>query len=255
MVAVALLAGAGGNVWANGTEIPPPEPSVYTPPPPPPPMEKTAPAPAKKEGGTYISGAIGIGIPGSFKTDYTPVETVVEHCTAGDHVHKKHMKHNKSYVPPPNCTYETVESVDTANSAKFDMKSGFAVNGAIGYNFGSARLEGALGYQKHDFTDLDENISLLTVMANAYYDFAAGFGINPYIMGGLGMAHVNMSWSSENEDVFAWQLGAGLGYKVADNTTLDLGYRYLKPSEFDTHGLGDGRLECHNIMLGLRYQF
>ena len=54
---------------------------------------------------------------------------------------------------------------------------------------------------------------------------------------------------------FAWQLGAGVGVKVAERTTLDLGYRYLKPNSFDTHGLGDGKLECHNIMLGLRYQF
>jgi opacity protein-like surface antigen len=257
MVAAALLVGVSGNAWANGTEMPPPEPSTYTPPPPPPPMEKPAPAPAVKnrKGGPYISGAIGIGIPGSFKTDYTPFEEIVEHCVEGEPQEPGCNKCPTPPPPPPECTYEIVERVDTNNSSKFDLNTGLVLNGAIGYNFGSARLEGAVGYQKHDFKDFDDDISLLTLMANAYYDFDTGSDIRPYIMGGLGMAHVNMSWTSDDEDVFAWQLGAGLGFKVSENTTLDLGYRYLKPSDFDTHYLGDGELECHNIMLGLRYEF
>jgi opacity protein-like surface antigen len=136
-----------------------------------------------------------------------------------------------------------------------DMDSGLAVNGAIGYNFGSARVEGALGYQKHDLSDYDDDVALLTVMANAYYDFDAGSGVKPYIMGGLGLANVDMSWSSNDDDVFAWQIGAGVGIKIADQTTLDLGYRYLKPSDFDTDYFGDAEWAAHNIMVGLRYQF
>lgn len=260
MVAVALLAGVSGTAWANGTEIPPPEPSPYTPPPPPV-VETPAPAPEVTTG-PYISGAIGIGIPGSFKTDYSRVMRDVETCTpdavvenGGSKCDKTPKTCTKPSEPTQTCTTETVEGIDTENGSKFDLKSGLALNGAIGYNFGSARLEGAVGYQKHDFTDYDEDVSLLTLMANAYYDFDAGSGVMPYIMGGLGMAHVDLSWADDGEDVFAWQIGAGLGIKVADSTTLDLGYRYLKPNSFDTHGLGDGELECHNVMLGLRYQF
>jgi len=270
MLAVALLAGVSGSALANGTEIQPPEPSPYTPPPAP--VEMPAPPPPAT-GGFYISGAVGIGIPGTFNTDYSMVERAVETCTSGDQgcdkrdSYDKHDKRDKrdSYdkrdmrtrytAQPQTCTTETVESLDTANGFKFDLKSGLALNGAIGYNFGSTRLEGAVGYQKHDFNDADEDLSLLTVMANVYYDFGKESNIRPYIMGGAGMAHVNMSWTDENEDVFAWQVGAGLGIKVAKNTTLDLGYRYLKPGKFDSHGLGDGKVECHNIMLGLRYQF
>jgi opacity protein-like surface antigen len=264
MLAVALLAGVSGSAWANGTEIPPPEPSPYTPPPAP--VEMPAPPPPAT-GGFYISGAVGIGIPGTFNTDYSMVERAVETCTSDDQRCDKRDKRDKRdrydkrdkrtsrYVPQQTCTTQTEEYLDTANGSKFDLKSGLALNGAIGYNFGSTRLEGAVGYQKHDFNEGDNDLSLLTVMANVYYDFGKESNIRPYIMGGAGMAHVNMSWTDETEDVFAWQVGAGVGVKVAKNTTLDLGYRYLKPGNFDSHSLGDGKLECHNIMLGLRYQF
>ena len=270
MLAVALLAGVSGTAWANGTEIPPPEPSPYTPPPAP--VEAPAPLPAAKvdNSGFYISGAVGLGMPGSFKTDYSHAQKVNNECTPGEKPNdggkdgtcgipkdRKCDSDKKSGgdAIPPTCTSETVDYIDTANGADFDLKSGLVLNGAIGYNFGSVRLEGAVGYQKHDFKDSEDDLSLLTAMVNGYYDFDTDSSVRPYIMGGLGMARVDMSWTSQNEDVFAWQVGAGLGLKVADSTTLDLGYRYLKPNEFDTHGLGDGKLECHNIMLGLRYQF
>lgn len=266
MLAVALLAGVSGTAWANGTEMPPPEPSPYTPPPAP--VEAPAPPPAAKADNTgfYISGAVGLGMPGSFKTDYSPAERPVETCPTEESkvdgkkdsncgIPKDRKCDSGGNAVQPTCTSETEEYIDTANGADFDLKSGLVLNGAIGYNFGSARLEGAVGYQKHDFKDMDDDLSLLTAMVNAYYDFDVDSSVKPYIMGGLGMARVDMSWTSDNEDVFAWQVGAGLGLNVADSTTLDLGYRYLKPNEFDTHGLGDGKLECHNVMLGLRYQF
>ena len=91
-------------------------------------------------------------------------------------------------------------------------------------------------------------------MANAYYDIDTGSDITPYIMAGAGLAHVDMSWD-EDDDVFAWQVGAGLGFEVAECTTLDLGYRYLKPNKFDTDSSHEAKWAVHNIMLGLRYQF
>jgi len=138
---------------------------------------------------------------------------------------------------------------------KYEMDAGLAVNGAIGYDFGEARLEAAVGYQKHDFKNYDDDLSLLTVMANAYYDIDTGSDVSPYLMAGAGWAHVDSSWD-ESDDVFAWQVGAGLGIKVAECTTLDLGYRYLRPNKFDVDdGDGDTKWAVHNIMLGLRYNF
>jgi len=210
MVAVALLAGASGTAWANGTEMPPAEPAMYTPPPAP--MEAPAPPPLVKteKSGPYISGAVGIGMPGSLETQYQ-----------GDP----------------------------------DLDNGLVLNGAFGYNFGSARLEAAVGYQSHDLSDFTDDVSLLTLMANAYYDIDIDSSVRPYIMGGVGMANADTSWQDDDETVFAWQVGAGLGFEIADNTTLDLGYRYLKPNDFDNDFAGKIKTESHNVMLGLRYQF
>jgi outer membrane autotransporter protein len=177
-------------------------------------MEAPAPAPAPVvkacDEGMYISGAVGIGMPGSLETQYE-----------GD----------------------------------LDLDNGLVLNGAVGYNFGSARLEAAVGYQNHDLSDYDYDVSLLTLMANAYYDIDTDSSVRPYIMGGVGMANADTSWNDQDETVFAWQVGAGLGFEIADNTTLDLGYRYLKPNDFDNDSVGDVKSESHNVMLGLRYQF
>jgi len=148
------------------------------------------------------------------------------------------------------------ENAETQYRGEDEMDNGIALNGALGYDFGDARLEAAVGYQKHDFKYFDDDLSLLTVMANAYYDIDTGSDITPYLMAGAGWAHIGMP-SDESDDVFAWQVGAGLGFKIADCTTLDLGYRYLRPNKFETNErrVGDVKWAVHNIMLGLRFNF
>ncbi|ACF12368.1 porin opacity type [Chlorobaculum parvum NCIB 8327] len=218
---VLLLAGASGTAFANGTSAPEPAPIRYTPPPPPPPAPAPAPVVDTCEPGPYISISAGIGIPEDIKA---PV------------------------ISQPTNGYPT--------DGKIDMENGLALNGAIGYDFGDARLEAAVGYQSHDIADSEDDIdiSLLTVMANAYYDINTGSDVSPYIMAGAGWAHVGMP-SDESDDVFAWQVGAGLGVKVSECTTLDLGYRYLKPNKFGPDGNDVYKWAVHNVMLGLRFNF
>jgi opacity protein-like surface antigen len=199
-LAIALCAGIGGSAFANGTYRAEPErapvipeaapaPKPYTPPP----------APVVKstsEIGPYVSGSVGVGIPG--------------------------------------------------NS---NLKTGYVLNGALGYNFDPMRAEVAVGYQTHDLKHFDDDISYLSVMANGYYDFEAMSGVKPYLMAGAGVASIDRSWASDNNTSFAWQLGAGVGVQIADRTTLDLGYRYFRPDNGNTDFQG------HNIMAGIRYQF
>ena len=170
-------------------------------------------------------------------------------------------------VPPPPPVVDTCEegmyisgaagigfaSVEV-NGDDEDLDNGLVLNGAIGYDFGSARLEAAVGYQKHDLSDEDEDVSLLTVMGNAYYDIDTDSDITPYLMAGAGWARAESSVDDDSETAFAWQVGAGLGFQVAECTTLDLGYRYLKPNTFDFDG-DDVKASSHNIMLGLRQTF
>lgn len=140
-----------------------------------------------------------------------------------------------------------------ALSGKSYAKAGYVLNGAVGYDFDPGRVEVAVGYQRNDLKPVSGYLSYWTFMANAYYDFDAGSGMKPYVMGGLGVADGRARFSTPGFDDsrtdFAWQLGAGVGVKVADNTTFDLGYRYFKPD----NNVAD--FNSHNIIAGIRYKF
>ena len=95
-------------------------------------------------------------------------------------------------------------------------------------------------------------------MVNGYYDVdIKNSNITPYVMAGLGGASVNVKnegQPDQNSNVFAWQVGAGIGIKAANNLTFDLGYRYLKPSSFsDTWG--SYTFSSSNFLAGIRYEF
>ena len=119
------------------------------------------------------------------------------------------------------------------------------------------RLEGALGYESHNYkSPSGDDLSLLTVMANGYYDIDLGSAYTPYLMVGAGVADVDVSWSADSMTSFVWQVGAGMGFKVNDNFTFDLGYRYIKPEGLECPYEGnDVNLHSQHIMAGIRYQF
>ena len=179
--------------------------------------------------GTYVSGALGIGIPG----DYT-------FSSGGS-------------------TYRTT----------FD--TGVPFNAAFGYDFGDARTEFAIGYENYgmdtitvgstkykvsDYTDSADG-SAWSFMANGYMDLAKGNDITPYAMGGAGFTKIKESATvsgvtvSSDETCFAWQLGAGVGFRISKNVTGDLGYRYIKPTGLDYNG----SINMHHILAGVRYNF
>jgi len=145
---------------------------------------------------------------------------------------------------------------DEENWGVDKVKTGVPFFGAVGYNYGSTRLELSAGYQKHDWKDTPEDASVTTVMGNAYLDFDTSSDYRPYVMGGLGVADVNVSWDTASSTVFAWQLGAGVGVNVAKGWTFDLGYRFLKPTGVQCPvDKNDVSWEFQNILAGLRYQF
>ncbi|HWR01226.1 MAG TPA: outer membrane beta-barrel protein [Chlorobaculum sp.] len=165
--------------------------------------------------------------------------------------------------------------------------SGYDFNGAVGYNFGSFRLEGAVGYQNNRVrqfngipatlilsagNDARVNFSMLSYMANAYADFNVKSSLQPYVMGGVGA--VTTRWVATLRDVvsdkdlrissdvtsFAWQVGLGVGVKLTDHLKLDFGYRYFRPSNAEIlmpllGEIGNITLPSHNLITGIRYEF
>ena len=123
------------------------------------------------------------------------------------------------------------------------------------------------------------DVAVLSAMVNGWYDLELGGKWLPYIGGGVGVARVDvdlrtsgqallqgptrpstdLSDSVEGDDtVFAYQAGAGLGYRISDATTVIVGYRYFGTSDVKFTNDGDKtKLETgsHNVEIGLRFRF
>lgn len=95
-------------------------------------------------------------------------------------------------------------------------------------------------------------------LLNAYYDIGTFWGLTPFVGAGVGVAMTfNDAFSDRNVSFLssaggsgpvlgrnvvglAWALHAGVGYRVNENLTLEMSYRYLNMS----NGLNTGITQC-----------
>jgi opacity protein-like surface antigen len=145
---------------------------------------------------------------------------------------------------------------------------------SIGYSTTSG--DGGAPYRVHTTlasrnSDVPANVRLRawSLMANAWYDFDLGLPITPYIGGGVGLAQVKISGSladttlfEKNDEVFAWQAGAGFSIPITDATKVFVDYRYfaangahLKLEPGFNGGSINADFDSHSVILGLRFNF
>jgi opacity protein-like surface antigen len=181
-------------------------------------------------------------------------------------------------------------NVDFDDPALFDdeieFDNGFNVGGAFGYDYGLARLEIELAHRENDVDTInvdlidfkgDGDFSATSVMLNGYWDFETGSPVVPYLGGGIGFANVSANnvkffdelgavrYVDDDDNVFAYQLAAGLAFALNPALTLDLGYRFFGTSDPELEAdpllvdppFGDFETEfdSHNVNLGLRMNF
>jgi opacity protein-like surface antigen len=152
-------------------------------------------------------------------------------------------------------------------SAEASFDTGLAVSGALGYKTGMGRIEAEIGYKSADANNISaygysqalsdgEKFNILSLMANGYIDIDASPAVKPYLMGGIGMANITMedNWGDEDDNVFAYQVGLGIGFALNNKMTLDLGYRYMGTSDPDFNGV-KATYASHNVLAGLRFAF
>lgn len=158
-----------------------------------------------------------------------------------------------------------------------DVDNGFLATGAVGYASQSGwRIELEGGYRKNELddielsgigptvnTDLDDDVTVLSGMANAYFDFdpsVYGLGnwfVVPFAGVGVGAVHAEFddgTGSDEKDVAFAYQVMAGLSVPVGDHMTLSVSYTYLDSSELDFDGF-ELDYTSHSVMGGLRFTF
>ena len=166
---------------------------------------------------------------------------------------------------------QDADFVDTASTGDFEIDETVNVAVAAGRQItDNIRAELELSYRDADIdtfnvvgtgsASVDGDLQSTALLVNGYYDFRAGKKFRPYLSAGAGIVHHDGEVSgggvtlSDNDTVFAYQLGAGASYAIADNTSLFGGYRYLGSSdpEFDTL---EAEYNSHELRLGIRYQF
>lgn len=165
---------------------------------------------------------------------------------------------------------------DTDGSSQWasDADTGFVLGGAVGTSLDrwakGLRTEVEVSYRRNDLGGhwiydsdttgtLEGNMSTFAIMANVWYEFDIGSKVRPYIGGGAGWARMDGdmvaisssgdSWTDTSVSVsgFAWQLGIGGRYEVANGVDLGIGYRYFSgPAFHDFWGGYEGNLDNEN---------
>ncbi|MCY4551009.1 MAG: outer membrane beta-barrel protein [Defluviicoccus sp.] len=140
---------------------------------------------------------------------------------------------------------------------------------------------------------IDGTADQLGGFANLWYDFAFGGDWLPFVGGGLGFIRIDQSGLDYDSNrlvqeiakrlaggqappypagfvpeistvanVFAWHLGAGLGYRLNDNVILQAGYRFQAASDLGFDGSNafgtvdvETAMRIHFLEIGIRYRF
>lgn len=166
--------------------------------------------------------------------------------------------------------------------AEFDK--GFVGGVAVGYDFdfgneygyGNTRLEIEASYRQNDFDQadflgtkqsVDGQATSQALMGNAYYIFENPSFVKPFILFGIGAARVDIdkariagvNFIDDDEVGFAYQAGAGLGFRLSRTLELDLGYRFFRVARTDLEDATGEEFsfsyKTHNAYLGLLVSF
>lgn len=161
----------------------------------------------------------------------------------------------------------------------FDSTTGFGL--LFGREFGSLRLEAELGLGDFDVRDHilagdalpgpTGKLETRTYLVNAAYDFNRDGRVNPYLGAGVGLADADLKGFGvapvpdvldDGDQAFAYQLLAGIGFRVGDDWTLFADYRYLVADGLSVTvspaagGVAsDVDFESGNLTFGFRYGF
>lgn len=146
----------------------------------------------------------------------------------------------------------------------------------VGYHFTDyLRSDVTAAYINIDrFTDTDPAFDVefknreWATMANLYVDLGTIAGFTPYVGVGAGALFSDVTidaaypgWGAvglnDTQTRFAYSVNAGVAYRLAQNTSIDVGYQYFSSPgteyiDADTLTIDEG-IDYHQVKVGLRY--
>ena len=163
---------------------------------------------------------------------------------------------------------DDISMTDGVDTAELSFDPGYGITAAFGNVYNNFRAEVEFNYFASDVDEVtlvgDGSASVggdgtvVAVMLNGFYDFVPGQTLSPFIGAGIGYANaeIDILGESEDDDVFAYQLMAGFAFKLTENLTSDVQYRYFGTEDLEYEaGVDVDSVNSHNLMVGLRYSF
>ena len=123
---------------------------------------------------------------------------------------------------------------------------------AIGMQLNSFRTELEYTYRdniKGDAMGGEHKLGTMSMLVNGYYDMYTGSSFHPYLNLGIGASRLyqkDAGMFSHTDYKFSWGGGVGISYDITQDTTFDLGYRFLD--------LGK-QVKSNEFYAGLRFAF
>ncbi|MGE3250858.1 MAG: OmpA family protein [Hyphomonadaceae bacterium] len=171
--------------------------------------------------------------------------------------------------------YSVDGELDLDEFGSADLDNDVMVSGAVGARaWHGVRLEAEVAWRQNDIEDAgDADVQVVSLLANAIYDFNQGGRFQPYVGAGVGVGRLEIDEIDTEETGFAYQLMAGVGVPLGEQLTLDIGYRYFsmpdvefsyyyyapaRLAEYDEGEYGyevEGDYTHQAVTVGLRWQF
>lgn len=142
---------------------------------------------------------------------------------------------------------------DVVSDSEVKEHTGAIIGAAIGTRVPAVpavRFEVDFSYRTNDVDayGYDLQHDTIAVMTNVVYDVPVEVsGLRPFVLGGVGFAKTDVtaegvSVAGIESTGIAWQLGAGVNWKVNDSMTAGVSYRYFQGPELEVLGseLSDG---------------
>ena len=151
-----------------------------------------------------------------------------------------------------------VTDIDFGASGTLGFDTGLEVQVGLGYDFGRFRIEGMYGRSGSDFENTTTDSGFVdlissTWVANVLVDFSYDSKFITSL--GVGIGSTKHEITGFDDTVLNTDLIAGVAYKIADNSYLDMKYTYRI---YDDITFGDIKISdesSQSLLAGLRFAF
>ena len=148
----------------------------------------------------------------------------------------------------------------------YDFNTGSRWKPYVGGGLGLVRVDwGDVKYNRNEVAQgAADELALLQVRQRLQLPPGASFppGVREGTLAQAVLPEGTVPELSDTDTVFAYQLGAGLGYEVTDAITVQVGYRMLKSNQLEFTGrsaqamaTATTDMQVHLFEIGLRYRF